>query len=362
MPAARVAELEKVMGLTPNPDGLLVTSPLSPHVQPIAVCTYDWVHNVLQDGILSAELHAMMQARVVCREGLREFMQQEWFFPAAHASKGRALWRVFDDRRIAAESPNRIKASCSELLGIYGLVRNFVEHMVPETPENSTARRSFFGVCEVLDILLSAKFRTAPVADAWRQLEVAIARFIDLHRTAHGDRFVKPKHHWMLDVPRQIARDGVVLDAFVIERTHLAVKRVADMVQNTSTFEASVMASLTSEVWHSSREPGQHGLVGRVAALPGVAAAFVADRMSVYHVEISIGDVVFRGAVGGKVRACCQDGLVLTAFVDVLAVVDRISDHSSMCAETGRLVVWEATDLTLAVAWRDTAGGILVVR
>ncbi len=34
----------------------------------------------------------------------------------------------------------------------------------------------------------------------------------------------KPKHHWLLNVPAQIAKDNVVLDAFVIERQHVLVK------------------------------------------------------------------------------------------------------------------------------------------
>ena len=41
---------------------------------------------------------------------------------------------------------------------------------------------------------------------------------------AYGEGWMKPKHHWQMDVPRHTQRDGLVLDAFVIERTHLAVK------------------------------------------------------------------------------------------------------------------------------------------
>ena len=35
---------------------------------------------------------------------------------------------------------------------------------------------------------------------------------------------IKPKHHWLMHVPQQIARDNAVIDAFVIERQHLLVK------------------------------------------------------------------------------------------------------------------------------------------
>eukprot|EP00974_Lingulodinium_polyedra_P045137 4329648-Lingulodinium_polyedra.AAC.1 len=41
---------------------------------------------------------------------------------------------------------------------------------------------------------------------------------------AYGAAFVKPTHHWLLDIPAQLHRDGPVLDAFVVERTRVVVK------------------------------------------------------------------------------------------------------------------------------------------
>lgn len=49
MSQAQCRELETVLGLNWNPDGLLASAALAAHVDPIAACTYDWVHNMLQD-------------------------------------------------------------------------------------------------------------------------------------------------------------------------------------------------------------------------------------------------------------------------------------------------------------------------
>ena len=48
----------------------------------------------------------------------------------------------------------------------------------------------------------------------------------------------------MLDTPAQFLKDSVVLDAFVIERTHLAVKAIAEHVDNTRAFERSVLCGM----------------------------------------------------------------------------------------------------------------------
>lgn len=51
---------------------------------------------------------------------------------------------------------------------------------------------------------------------------------------AHGIRHILPKHHWMLDIPAQLVRDGLIADAFVIERQHLTVKVCA---RHTASFD-----------------------------------------------------------------------------------------------------------------------------
>ena len=174
-----------------------------------------------------------------------------WEFPKAGNTKAKNLFRVFDDHRVSATDASKVKATCSEFLGIYGLLRHYVECLMPRTPEHDAAKSSFFAVCEVLDLILAAKFKLAPMDELWRAVEDATVRFLQLRKAVYGDSLLKPKHHWQLDVGRQFRRDGVVLDAFVIQRSHLAVKRVADYVENTRTFEVS----LTGPDWMLLMEP-----------------------------------------------------------------------------------------------------------
>ena len=362
MPATRCNELEMVTGINANPHGLLASEHLHSIVDTVSACTYDWVHNMLQDGVFSVEVQAVLTAVGVERAAVQAFLSQTWVFPRFHAVKSKQLHRIFDERRVSANQPEKIKASCAELLGVYGLLRHFVECEVPRTAATEAPLRSFFAVCAVLDLMLAAKFRTADFDQTWRRLEAATVDFLKLHKEAYGETKLKPKHHWQLDVPRQLERDGMVLDAFVIERTHLAVKSVADFAKNTSDFEASVLASLSHKVW-SADEPVLHGLLGKCALLPGSADVYVADKMQVFGVDICVDDVVCKGDALGTVRGCCLHRGELVAFVEVLAQISRISDHSGRYVTVGRLAVWLATELQHALAWRALdEGQLLVIR
>ena len=356
-------DLELVLGLNFKPDGIIASTALTSHVDPVAVCTYDWVHNVLQDGVLATEIGAFLIVAEVARvDVLRFFRDERWIFPRSSRDRCKSLWRVFEEKRVSAADQSKVKASCAELLGLYSMLRHFVECVVAPVEAHDAARQSFLAVCEMIDAILAAKFRFTTVAHAAALVQTRAVQHLQLHKAAYGNRFIKPKHHWQLDVAAQILRDGLVLDAFVVERGHLAVKAVADKVQNTTTFEASVMASLSSSVWSKDRPISAEGLVGTTSVLPGVDDAWVADNVEIMAVTIAVDDVVVRGHSVGLVKACCLHNTLLCAFVEPLAIEMALSVHADMLTCTGNLEVWPAAELRLAVAWQRTGASFRVVR
>ena len=146
----------------------------------------------------------------------------------------------------------------------------------------------------------------------------------------------------------------------MIERTHLAVKSVADKIENTGIFERSVLASLSTRVWGQASEPAAAGLLGRVARTPG-SDIWVADSMDTCFVEVSVDDVVLRGTDVGVVRACCQAGVLLFCYVEVLHHVRDMTPHSVVVRPSGNLASWRAADCRLPRAWRSRADGAFVV-
>ena len=48
-------------------------------------------------------------------------------FPSVGRRKAQELHRVFDEHRLSDKNPDKIKCSCAEALGLYGLLRHFFE-------------------------------------------------------------------------------------------------------------------------------------------------------------------------------------------------------------------------------------------
>ena len=99
---------------------------------------------------------------------------------------------------------------------------------------------SFLAVCRVLDLMDTIK--KSGVGDRiLRELKQEVARNLRLHVAAYGCDWVKPKHHYMIHMPRQVEEDGVWLDCFVHERKHQVIKEAASHIKNTTSYEKNVL-------------------------------------------------------------------------------------------------------------------------
>ena len=196
------------------------------------------------------------------------------------------------------------------------------------------------------------------------ELRGAASTFLRLHVAVHGTSEVKPKHHWLLDIPDQISRDRLVLDAFVIERQHLLVKKVAENVTNTRAFERSVLASLLTVQRQEVRAAlfGE-GLLGKRSRLQGAPAGVeVTLKMKVNcSVELTVGDIVRRGNEAGLVRACAADASGLFVYVSRMEVVANVTPQSIRCAILPELAIWRAAACEACLAWRFESEVIVVV-
>jgi hypothetical protein len=335
-------------------------------VDAIGVMTYDWVHNMFQNGVFTLEASLFIKACQplgITRQHLCTFLKDKaWMFPSVGRRKAQELHRVFDEHRLSDKNPDKVKCSCAEALGLYGLLRHFFETRIEGLEEVRMEWKSFSAVCTVIDILLVAKRGSLDLLAASTQLQAAAAKHLRLHTEAYGTDTVVPKHHWMLDVPAQLRRDGMVLDTFVIERNHVSVKRIAEHIRNTLVYERSVMSGVTTAAFSRDAEASVgSGLVGRTAAFPGNPDATIADKMDIDSMEVTVADVILRGSSVGIVSACVCEGGKLLAIVEVLALRSRMTPHAGTYARTGVQDVWHASQLDTALAWYVKADGSIVV-
>lgn len=369
MTKRRFEDLERVHGLNANPDGMLADLVLRPHLDPISVMAYDWVHTLLQDGTVTVEAFEFLrscESHGVRAADIRAFLKDEaWSFPAAGRAKAKALHKVFDEYRSqSSQEADKLKCTASELLGLYGLLRHFIETRVGSPEDLSAKRTSFDAVCLCLDLILMAKRGLASCREVAPRLLQASCRHLQLHIAAYGDSHIKPKHHWALDIAEQLRAHDCVLDAFIIERIHLQVKAVAEHVRNTARFERSVLSGvLNNQIRRARQASDVAGLRGPTAYLADCAGVLVADRLQCLALEVAVGDIVFRGGAAGQVLACCLAGPDLCVLVQMLVRIAAVSEHSATWQASADREAWLATEVEQCLAWRSAADGrVLVLR
>ena len=264
----------------------------------------------------------------------------------------------------------RLKLNASELIGVYGLFRHFAETKIGARPEVARELDSLQKCFLVVDMMLDAKRGITQLRDAAPQLQRAHAAHMNAHMALYGEGHILPKHHWMWDVFEQLLRDPLVLDAFVIERAHLRVKRVAELVDNTQIFERSTLAGLTWYCEQCLEDPDTFtdGLRGVQAPLPDDPQIMVGDRMSINSGWcVEVGDVVFvvdsadgRGIMG-EVIACLQEDDLLCVVVKTMTLVQVVSASSARWRFTGGNRLCTAAELEQVNAWYVDGGDVVVL-
>ena len=77
-------------------------------------------------------------------------------------------------------------------------------------------------------MILAVKYGRLPGADGSRRGVAYWAEWLRLFVLCYGEREVKPKHHWLLDVLELLARYNFVADSFIAERLHLGTKAIIE--------------------------------------------------------------------------------------------------------------------------------------
>ena len=368
-PLKQVTDLQYLTGLKTTSDGLLACPRLRGDIDFLKVFYYDWPHTFLQEGVLTNELTAFTQACMSKLHVAPSFWHSRlldgWNFPAQHRVKQRDLHRLFDDYRMPDVDNIRVRANMGEVLGVYGLIRHIVTtDAALQVPEIAQERESFNAVCEVMDVILEAKYFRMGVAEAGRRIRVLHASYMRKCIAIYGRDHVKPKMHWVFDIADQFEENEwlkIVFDAFTIERWHNRVKQHAHNVKNTKVFEKSVLSCLICEQAAELRDTKMgNGLRGPREQMPD--GLEIAKCVDMFGMRLSSGDVVIRGHSVGEIVACAQEGHEFFVIVDVFSDIAQVTpQHRIASLVVAQRRVWLARETIPALAWYAGAGNAIIV-
>ena len=330
LPAARLESLEKAIGFNATLTGILADVDLRSHVLIGDIAKYDWMHSALQNGVVTDEVFLFCKA---CRVGghnfsdISQYLKTEWIFPQSARHAGKGLYHVFDAfRSRSSDKADRLKASASELLGLYSILRHWATVAVGDRADIAPQRASFEAACTVIDIILQAKRGELTTQVASSMLLASMTAFVDLHVAAYGGDDIKPKCHWLFDVAEQMSESDVVLDAFIIEKLHLRCKRNMEPVKNETCMERSVLSGVVNEMFKVALRPITDCLCGHARRYGGTV---IADSLVIRGRHISTGDVVFLDATAAITQVCAQEDNELYVVVRKLTFVAQVLERPS---------------------------------
>ena len=364
-------QLQQSIGYNFNPDGVLADSGLVPHVRPSSCLTYDSMHCLLSNGVLSLEVFLLLD---VCEKhfhlkypAIQLYFKSDWRFPGFSKCKGRAIHEVFNSTRESA-SKHSFKASATELLIVYPILRHFMDTVItPRCVPSGSLRaevRSFAAACRIVDLLQAAKAGNVD----HEGLRMVAAEHLKLFVTAYGEEYVLPKHHFTQHLARQLLRDSFVLDAFTVERKHREVLQCAQNTDNTKAYEKSVLNRCLLNQVRLLETTVFEGLSGPSVACPPLVENLQAEsamvaKASVYNgMHFEVGDMVLLPLGGaGFVKACAivDDESVL--LVGPMALVERPTQTSSRWREQPGLQIWLLSNAAVTQAYSWTIEGDVVL-
>jgi hypothetical protein len=310
------------MGVQYNPDSVLANRDLRQYLAPATVLTHDVQHVCFSNGIVGSELYwftKALQAKLgIHYSSFAGVIGASWTFPKHRQAKGNDLAQMFEPARVASsEEAGKWKAQASEVLGVYSLIRHIVETTVVKCPRRAAVIQrelaSFRWMCKVADIVRAFKAgKTDCTEDFSEAVRSHLAAFTKAYSFAMDeDAPVRPKHHKCLHVPKQVKRDGLLLDCWALERKNGTCKRCFEHVHNTIAFERSALSRIVCQQMRACNN-GRigdylHMIVGElpeVAVEHGVGVVVLAKQMYWKSTPVAMGDVIAVRGIFGKVVAC----------------------------------------------------------
>ena len=356
----------------------------------------DWVHTCFQDGCMSKEIHLLLvshsKANIAGYADLEAFLKKDWKFPRAMWAKGRQLHRIFSAYRTNTDGDHdKLRASASECMGVYALVRHWLETRVEHNEALRAHRASFDAACKTIETLMLIKRKSLRMRDGAKQLRENMSTWLRLHKKCYGIDHIIPKHHWMFDVATQLRKDaeesakkgeeeGEMQDALTVERLHLVVKPHANRVDNWREWERSILAGVFNDQLNRltrlrpdcnlelKRNNGLHDRLSEHALshyFRGIDnAPTMAISMRVLSMHVSVDDIVFLRQAAGVVISCAEEEGEFYVVVHPLDLVRKMSDSAAVWEfqrEDLPIRVWKATHIEQASAWMVLSNGKLEV-
>ena len=357
-------EMQRGLGVNWNADGLLFDDDLRGRLRLLQVLRRDFMHGFLQNGVAHDELQLFLAA---CSErcGLtlgdwRNAFKAPLEYRGVHRSKMRQLWKFFADW----VKNFRLHCDASTMMSILSVLGHFAETALEGRAEIAAERDSLIALCAAIQHAQAVKQNPCDAAELQR-LRESIKKHFDLAKLAYGSKVVLPKHHYNLHIPAQVEADRLLIDMFVIERHHIAVKRIANNIRDTRTWEDSLCKSVFA--WHIRRARSlpvdfRECLLDPVREYEGTSWR-IASKAQANGRTVCVGDILLNGREMGyayEVRALVEENGTVFAVGDCWKLHARKHTSATFKKFDGH-VTCRLREACVVHSWYVAAGDLVVL-
>ena len=312
MTKTAMLEADKTYGFSPTVEGIWGNSELARMLNLPVVLAFDWVHCVLENGVLAFEVNNYMNTCDSSSLASLENFVNAWSFGEGGRETKAAIMKVLSSWQ-AGHLGGHTKPSASDLLTMASLLRCWVS-----THTESNRKTSLLACCVLTHEIYKSKCALGDNEDDVvtlrhaRAIADAYANYMSASNRAHGAENCSghAKKHWLGHVSLQLLQHGSIWDCFVVERLHTRVRRHSKHVRNPRRFSRSVLHALYCEHCFHTTVNINVSLMRGVPILQQVASALLP-------------------AVPTKAsESCCFDGVRVIAH----------GDFAKLGSSTGRIV------------------------
>lgn len=304
--------LQTACGQNYCPNGVLADKDMRPYVDPMGT-QFDTMHTYFSGGIAELEVGLFLKA-LQKLGGLQSTVLQDLC----------NAWKSHKTHFITLKD-FELKGMASAVLIVVPMLRYFLEQFCSNNAAISNEVASFRALHDVVSSLKSIKESAVVAAEATDKLAVLQKRHFESFRRAYGDDYVRPKHHYSLHVPKQIARHQFLYDCFVLERKHqLAKAEIANMRQIAAnpTFERNLIAQLNYvQLAESTRTAQRPFLVKPQQTTHG----FTVSKMAcLTFMDVKATDIIYSDGRAFLVHGCSSTGGEIRLLVEMFGLVEQV--------------------------------------
>jgi hypothetical protein len=321
-------ELETIKGWNWTPSNVILNSRFGLKIAHMIM--FDAAHVYVHDGLADTELGKMVKVFYSNRKTTSFKELGEYVATFTFPKGAPSLAHLFTASANKNNSQSaRFSCTGSEFLTLAPVLRRYLQNVVLPRNEFVAHVQSMLAVLDVLEVIQAVKTGTVDPKD----LETAIRKHLVLYKACYGRKAFKPKHHYALHLPRQLAKHGFLLMTFTHERKHRLVTRYTRDRRNLRAFDAGTIEDITCHslwelsepFWGVCKTAPVRGtmLIPLREIFPGVSA----DCMTILNAVNGNG-----GSINaGDVVSCIVDGTMHVGELALCVGVRRANAFDSYC-------------------------------